>query len=313
MGSGNSKANTSGSGSSVSNNISTVPSLELPSYQANTPTGSKKYAVLIGINYTGTNNQLNGCINDVIRVKQDLDYWGFDEISFMTDNSTGSLYPTKTNILNQLNTFVNKLTSNDILVIYYSGHGTRVTDTNSDEISGLDSVIVPINFNYIIDDEIRSILTKAVSDSNIFAVFDSCNSGSVCDLRYNLFDTSYKSNPGSKVLSYTDWVNRQSVISNTKYIETSANIVSLSGCKDDQLSTEQSFTLSDGSSIIGGALTYFILNILRTNNLNNVSFAQFLSMIKFDLSKYNFTQIPSLMCGKQFDAESTSLSSFLKI
>ena len=311
MGSGNSKANTSGSGGS--SNISTVPSLSPPSYQANTPIGSKKYAVLIGINYTGTNNQLNGCINDVTRVKQDLDYWGFDEISFMTDNSTGLLYPTKVNIINQLNTFVNKLTSNDVLVIYYSGHGTRVTDTSSDEVSGLDSVIVPINFNYIIDDEIRSILTKAASDSNIFAVFDSCNSGSVCDLRYNLFDTSYKSNPGSKVLSYADWVTRQSVIVNTKYIETSANIISLSGCKDDQLSTEQSFTLNDGSSIIGGALTYFVLNILRVNNLNNISFAQFLSILKFELSKYNFTQVPSLMCGRQFDTESTSLSSFLKI
>jgi hypothetical protein len=310
MGSGNSKANTSGSGGS---NSLSVPSLKPPSYQAVTPPGSKKYAVLIGINYTGTNNKLNGCINDVTRIRQDLDFWNFDEIAFMTDNSSGSLYPTKANIINQLNTFVNKLTPNDILVIYYSGHGTRVTDRNSDEISGLDSVIVPINFNYIVDDEIRSILVNAVAGSNIFAVFDSCNSGSVCDLRYNLFDTSYKENPGIKVKDYSDFVTRQNIFTNTNYAETNANIISLSGSKDDQLSVEQSFITDSGSTIIGGALSYFILKVFREKNLSTLSFSQFLALIKYDLSRYKFTQVPSLMSGKQFDDSNTTIASFLKI
>jgi hypothetical protein len=71
------------------------------------------------------------------------------------------------------------LDNNDTLVIYYSGHGSLVNDTNNDELSGKDSVIVPIDYKsagYIKDDTIRIELLKATK-GNVFCVFDSCNSG----------------------------------------------------------------------------------------------------------------------------------------
>jgi len=217
MGSGHS---TSSSSSNVSPPTNISDSINETPYTINSTSYNKK-ALLIGINYTGTSNRLHGCINDSQNMKTLLENWGFTT-TIMNDTSSGGLYPTKTNILTQMQNLITSLSSNDIGVIYYSGHGTRVMDTNGDEISNLDSVIVPINLNFIIDDEIRNILTQAVSNSKVFCVFDSCNSGSVCDLRYNVFDTSYKENPGDKSSSL---IYRNKVIENTNYPNTNAHLI----------------------------------------------------------------------------------------
>ena len=64
-----------------------------------TPCTSKK-ALLIGINYVGTQYQLNGCINDVssMRAKLSADF-GFTDISSLTDET--DVKPTRDNILSE--------------------------------------------------------------------------------------------------------------------------------------------------------------------------------------------------------------------
>lgn len=309
MGSGQSTPQQNSSTNSSSNTVS-VSSIPITPYTVNT-TNSKKYALVVGINYKGTNFSLNGCINDANNIKNLLNEWGF-ETTLMTDNTGGNLYPTKNNILSQLQSHISKLENDDIFVIYYSGHGTRVNDSNGDEISGLDSCIVPINVNsvgYITDDTIRSELVKAVSGSNIFAAFDSCNSGSVCDLRYCYFDTSYRGSLEQKIsnLSTTDFISRTDVITNTKYTDTNANIISLSGSRDDELSLE--FVNQDGVS--GGALTYCILWTFRTQT-PNISIATFLLNVRSKLKTLGFGQNPSLMSGKTLNTNDL-LNNFLKI
>lgn len=309
MGSGQSTPQQN-SGSNSSSNIVPVGEIPIKPYTVNA-TNSKKYALVIGINYTGTNFKLEGCVPDANNIKNLLNEWGF-ETTLMTDNTGGNLYPTKNNILTQLQSHISKLSSNDILAIYYSGHGTRVTDSNGDEISGLDSCIVPIDVSsvgYITDDTIRTNLTSAVPGSNIFAAFDSCNSGSVCDLRYCYFDTSYRGSLEQTItsLSTTDFVSRTNYITNPNYNDTSANIISLSGCRDDELSIE--FVNRDGVS--GGALTYCILWTLRTQT-PNISIATFLSNVRTKLKTLGFGQNPSLMAGKELNTDDL-LNGFLKI
>jgi hypothetical protein len=49
-----------------------------------------KRALLMGLNYKGTNNSLNGCINDTENISNFLvnnDYFHKDEIIFMSDDS----------------------------------------------------------------------------------------------------------------------------------------------------------------------------------------------------------------------------------
>lgn len=49
----------------------------------------RKRALLIGINYTGTANALNGCINDVNNVKQFLiSLYNFKEVSTYSSSLT---------------------------------------------------------------------------------------------------------------------------------------------------------------------------------------------------------------------------------
>jgi len=309
MGSGQSTPQQNSSNIS-SSNIVPVGEIPVTPYSINSTT-SKKYALVIGMNYTGTSFSLNGCIPDANNINNLLNEWGF-ETTLMTDNTGGNLYPTKNNILSQITSHISKLASGDILVIYYSGHGSRVTDNNGDEISGLDSCIVPVDVSsvgYIRDDDIRTKLTAAPSGSNIFATFDSCNSGSVCDLIYCYFDTSYRGSLEQKItsLSTTDFISRIDFITNPNYHETNANIISLSGCRDDELSLE--FVNRNG--VFGGALTYCILWTLRTQT-PNISIATFLLNVRSKLKTLGFGQNPSLMAGREINTDDL-LNNFLKI
>jgi hypothetical protein len=274
----------------------------------------QKRAILIGSNYKNTGYPLNGCVNDVNTMAQLFESWGF-QITKMTDLSPGDLFPTKVNIINKLNYMVDTLEDFGTLVVYYSGHGSRVADQNGDEVSGKDSVIVPNDFNsqgVIVDDTIREILTrKPDADRNIFAIFDSCNSGSVCDLRYNYFATSYRQTPFIKQKTNTDpnLIPRTAYVENRNYLDTSTNIISLSGCKDD----EYSYEMVSVGGISGGALTYALLKCLKTMT-PNITFNQLLTDIRNTISGFRLNQNPSLMVGNLYlDPATKKVSEFLNI
>lgn len=276
------------------------------------PTSYAKRALLIGCNYIGTSFELSGCINDVNTMEQRLNEWGFS-ITKMTDHSEGTLKPTWQNIVNKLTELVNETDENDCLFVYYSGHGSTIADTNGDEISGRDSTIVPLDVRkqgYIVDDKLRQILSGAVSGAKIFSVFDSCNSGSVCDLRCNLFDTSYKSEPFIKQKINTDpkLISRYDKYINNRYVETEAQIVSLSGCKDDQYSYE----IVSNNGNVGGALTYSFISCLNSQT-PSVTFENMLFNVKSTLSSLRLSQNPSLMCGRESFDPTISLADFLNI
>lgn len=307
MGSGGSKPSSSSGGIDKPLNDLLLGNFTEQSYTPTPQPGSRK-AFIVGINYTGTKNQLNGCINDANNIKALLSSWGFSIDYFMTEFESGVNYASKANILTNLTNFINSLAPGDTAFIQYSGHGSLINDTSGDEISGKDSVIVPMDYTssgFIVDDNIRTILVLAKAGVNIFAVFDSCNSGSVCDFRYNLFDTSYRSDPTTKLRVFDEnaWVQRQDIITNNKYSETDANIISLSGCKDNQFSYEVSY---NGQR--GGALSIVIMTILKSLT-PNILIPTLLFNIQTVLNKI---QTPSLMCSNAFDVD-VSLASFLKI
>jgi metacaspase-1 len=310
MGSGSSTLSSSGNGFNKPNNSVIGTNVTAVNYNPSLTSG-KRYALIVGCNYTGTDFSLSGCINDANSIEQIFQPWGY-EITKMTDNSSGNLLPTKNNILAKLAEFVAKLTADDTLLFYYSGHGSRISDANGDEISGLDSVIIPLDVRSqgsIVDDSIRAIFAQAVANSNILAIFDSCNSGSICDLRYNLFDTSYRADPfiKSKLYDTPNLIARNNIITNNKYTETVANVVSLSGCKDDQFSYEIVTT----NGVPGGALTYSLISCLKSQT-PTINFTNMLANIKSRLISLRLGQNPSLMSGRTFDPE-ISLASFLRI
>ena len=71
---------------------------------------------------------------------------------------------------------------NATVLVFYSGHGSRVKDKNGDEADGYDETIVPWDYGtrqrYIIDDELRKWLSS-VKAKRVVLIFDSCHSGTM--------------------------------------------------------------------------------------------------------------------------------------
>lgn len=96
---------------------------------------TRKKALLIGINYTGTENELNGCHNDVENVRDFLvNDRGFSDDSkdmvIMTDtpdNEGTPFWPSGENILAAFKWLTSYNRDGDILWLSYSGHGGMET------------------------------------------------------------------------------------------------------------------------------------------------------------------------------------------
>ena len=191
--------------------------------------GNNKTALLIGIEYLGTSNELLGCATDVKNMYNLL----INNLGYLPKNITvlteenGNL-PTKDNILKSIDILSNECISRGIreTIIYYSGHGNQVPDWGNDEEDGLDEILVPLDYNksgMIMDDTIHQHLKFFPVTTQTMCIFDSCNSGTIGDLQY-----TYYYNP----LDDTT----QMVKSNNKNLLENS-ITCISGCKDNQTSS----------------------------------------------------------------------------
>ena len=250
-------------------------------------TESKKYALLIGINYREQPGiELTGCINDINNVKSFLinncNYTDAN-ITMMSDDH---ILPTKYNILNHLRQLVNKALNENVkeIFLHYSGHGSFVIDIDQHrESDSKDEVLVPIDWNgnsdrLIKDDDIYNELAKLPSLCNLFALIDCCNSGTILDLpnicridNSNL--VTFDSNPEIKSTNLN------------------CNIIKIGGCRDYQISAETRIGFQ-----IEGVLTNTFLKSMKNLNYNCTG-EQLIKLIKSDIANNNYTQIPTLSCS----------------
>lgn len=237
-----------------------------------------KKALLIGINYYNTTAKLNGCIDDIINMRHLLvDAFGYslDKMTTLRDDTTNtSLLPTKSNILKALTQLVADSAGCTEIWIHYSGHGSRVPDVNKDELSGLDNVIVPVDYRtagVIVDDDLYTIL-KGVKCKTVL-LFDSCHSGTVVDLPWSFIYL----NPGS----YRIQKNNNNTLTNNQ-------IFMFSGCRDDQTSAD---TYSADQKQAVGAFTNAFISCIRARN-HEVSFLTLYRDICMFLAASRYTQVP---------------------
>lgn len=251
----------------------TVADLQKLSYTNITIKG-KRNALLVGINYIGTQNELYGCINDINDINDRIVSQGFKNINILTDNT--AIKPTKNNILSAFKNLLINSSSGDLLFFAYSGHGSYQNDNNSDEPTGYDQVICPLDFNLIIDDELKNIIQSNLKkDVTLFAMFDSCFSGSVLDLKYQ----------------YLDSLNYDNFSENSKQLETLGNVFMISGCSDNQTSDDAVI-----NNKANGALTWSLLQTLKQNP--NCSWRELIKNMRDLLKKSEYTQIPQFSSGK---------------
>ena len=236
--------------------------------------GFNKSALLIGINYVGTPYELNGCINDANNINSLLLSYGFKNITFLTDNTSEK--PIRNNIINEFTTLLSNSNSGDINFFFYSGHGSYQPDTNHDENTSNDQLIVPSDFNVIVDDDLKTIINNNLKNNvTLIALFDSCFSESVLDLKYQYMDTLNNNN---------DSVNNNET-------ETNGNVIMIGACSDTQTS-EDAFI----NNLPQGALTWAFLQTFYSQP--NQTWRQLLTNMRNILKNNGFTQIPQLASGK---------------
>ena len=232
-----------------------------------------KKALLVGINYTGTSNELFGCINDVNCIKERISSKGFTSINTITDLTTKK--PTKDNILREFKSLLVNSQAGDLLFFLYSGHGSYDLDRNGDEADGYDELIVSSDSKGISDDEFKTIIQQNLKqDVTLFAMFDSCFSGTMLDLRYQ----------------YMDSLNYDKYTENDKQAITVGNVFMISGCTDDQTSADAVF-----NNKANGALTWSLLESLKQKP--NDSWRELVKNMRDLLKTSEFTQIPQFSSG----------------
>jgi len=241
---------------------------------AATPVVNKK-ALLIGINYNGTSSQLNGCINDINDVSTLLtSKYGFKTITKITDETTQK--PTRDVILASFAQFLASGAEGDLLFFSYSGHGSTTVDRNSDEKNGNDEMIIASDLKGIVDDELKSLIqTNLKKNVTLFALFDSCFSGTVLDLKYQYLDSL--ANDASTV--------------NNNDSETIGNVIMISGCSDIQTSADAFIDKK-----YQGAMTWAFISVI-TALTTPPSWRDLLVKMRDKLKTSQFTQLPQLSSG----------------
>lgn len=297
-------------------------------FQYSNCTGRRK-AVLIGINYFGTKNELRGCINDVKNMSTFLNqHYGYawDDMVILTDDQhENARIPTRDNIIRAMQWLVRDARPNDSYFFHMSGHGGLVPDQDGDEEDGFDSCIYPLDFEYsgpLIDDHMHDIMVKPLPPGcKLTALFDCCHSGTALDLPFvystkgvvkepNLWKDAgsgalkaiinYETGNLSGAISSLSGIvkkvsnynggNRDAII-RSKML--SADVISLSGCKDDQTSADA----QEAGQNTGAMSWAFITVLLRSSNQSYLSLLNEMRLVL--LSKYS--QKPQLSASHPQD------------
>lgn len=297
------------------------------SFQYSNCTGGRK-ALVIGINYFGSRNELKGCINDARAMakflQQKYGYREEDMVVLTDDQRDPRSHPTKANIIRAMQWLVADARTHDTLFLHYSGHGGQTEDTNGDEPDGYDDVIYPVDYQragHIVDDQIHDICVRPLMPGvRLTALFDSCHSGTVMDLPY-VYSThgaikepnmlkdsaeglmsavnSYSRGDLGSVVKTVEGLFKKATtgkdaIERSRRFNTSpADVVQISGCKDSQTSADANI-----SGVATGAMSYAFITVMVQDP--NQSYISLLNNMRNSMQG-RFTQKPQLSSSHPID------------
>eukprot|EP00286_Rhodomonas_abbreviata_P016888 CAMPEP_0181320318 /NCGR_PEP_ID=MMETSP1101-20121128/18057_1 /TAXON_ID=46948 /ORGANISM="Rhodomonas abbreviata, Strain Caron Lab Isolate" /LENGTH=598 /DNA_ID=CAMNT_0023428009 /DNA_START=67 /DNA_END=1863 /DNA_ORIENTATION=+ len=283
--------------------------------------GTKRRALLIGINYLGHNRgQLGGCINDAMNFKslliEKFDFSEGDDMRVLTDdNEDKEKKPTHANIKAGMKWLVTgDLQPGDMLFCSYSGHGSQVKCSDGSEADGKNEVLCPCDFQssgMIVDDWIHSVLHDQLPEGvRLTCIFDCCHSGSVGDLPCQrgtkltfldgedddamLREIEPEEEPDDPISRYLDTEGIEvpggadEICREIRLVDMPKEVYMVSGCQDDQTSAD---AFIDG--LRQGALSWAFLSTLREYDFR-ISYDRLLETMKKKLKKRGFCQTPSI-------------------
>ena len=152
------------------------PTEEAPGQQA--PTGSEGrdiYGIFVGISdYQGDDADLELTAKDAEKVHQ-----GLLQVGMEPSNSRRLLdsQATRSNLVAAVRTLGAKMDENDLLVLFYSGHGDRKIreEFQRDDADGMDETLTLYDGDYI-DDDLDALLSEHTR-GQVLLVLDACFSG----------------------------------------------------------------------------------------------------------------------------------------
>lgn len=235
---------------------------------------ANKRALLVGINkypYLPDYSQLRGCVNDVEAMSFTLrEQFGFPAaaVTVLRDEEA-----TQSAIFDALDRLSAETRKGDVVVFYFSGHGSQMTDREGDEPDGMDETIMPYDSGRgddpnrdITDDDIYAwLLDVTRKTDNVTLIFDSCHSGSMARdpfgarIRFIEPDTRPPeqlppSRRGAGETSRRD-------IGPSGWLPISQRYVLLAACRGDEGAYEHQ-SVADGRALYHGAFTFFLMREL---------------------------------------------------
>ena len=176
---------------------------------------NRKFAVLIGCNYKGTDGALNCSHEDICSIKDYItNVHGFpeDEESMIVllddqNHKARKMNPTKNNILQAFQKIAQMSQPGDAVFVQFSGHGGRVLDSNSEsEVDCYDEVFLPCDYeqNGTIPDTLvfKHLLAPMAQDVTVTIILDSASTGFMCDMPYSWQTRHDKAESRAKVSAY---------------------------------------------------------------------------------------------------------------
>ena len=160
-----------------------APRLVLVALASAVLAGAAPRALLIGLDYRGGSDvtPLPGIRLDIEMMRQVALDFGIADIRELWNEDA-----TLEGIRSAIDELRDGVSESDLVLVYYTGHGTRIPDTTGDEEDGWDEVLVPYDAtpaaktlrNVLRDDELGALLAAIPSDS-VLGIIDACNSGTV--------------------------------------------------------------------------------------------------------------------------------------
>jgi hypothetical protein len=247
---------------------------------------ANKYGLVLGLNYKGTEMELNGCLNDADYWYSVLEKLDYTEILLNKESECK-----KSRIVDQIVYLLNKAKTGDLVAITYSGHGTIIPP-------GTQSW-VPFDFDWGVSDTWLTydqldqlFLEHEARGVTVAVLSDSCHSQA--DPRKHFRSLNDKKDIKNRFLPPPDYIERRIIASpfERNILTSDQDDILLSGCQKSQTSADADF-----DNKYNGAFTYAMGTVLKPfmdgTVKNPPSYAESTAKARVWLAANDFDQIPS--------------------
>jgi len=281
----------------------------------------QKWALLIGINEypkLPSRYHLEGCLNDINSLEELLTSRLFafpaqNILKLSSPADDAEHLASRDNIFAAFRRHLienDKIQQDDIVVIYYSGHGSQIPDEEGDEEDGYDETIVPCDsgdrskreeVRDIRDDEISELLDQlALRTKNINLLIDSCHSGTITRA---LMDAESEDALGrERYLPPASYPITRPVVTRTRTAATRAmgpsdwmplsdGYVVISACMANERAREDRFSFWRRKQY--GIMTYYLLEAMKETGPETTYFDVW-DQLRIKVSQRNRWQTPQI-------------------